>query len=43
MSLVAVRDGEARLPDLPVGVPFPAAPARPGWYVPAKRALDIAL
>ena len=28
---------------LPVGVPFPAAPARPAWYGPAKRAIDVVL
>ncbi|HYW52460.1 MAG TPA: sugar transferase [Candidatus Elarobacter sp.] len=29
--------------ELPVGVPFPAAPARPGWYAPAKRGIDVVL
>jgi len=24
-------------------VPFPAPPARPGWFAPAKRALDVTL
>jgi lipopolysaccharide/colanic/teichoic acid biosynthesis glycosyltransferase len=33
----------AELPDLPVGVPFPAAPARPGWFAPTKRVLDVGL
>jgi len=28
---------------LPAGVPFPTAPARPGWYAPAKRVLDVGL
>ena len=37
---VSVR---ARMPHLPDGVPFPAAPSRPRWYIPAKRALDIVL
>ena len=31
------------LSHLPVGVPFPPAPPRPGWYAPAKRALDVVL
>jgi lipopolysaccharide/colanic/teichoic acid biosynthesis glycosyltransferase len=31
------------LAELPVGVPFPAAPARPGWYFGAKRAIDVVL
>jgi lipopolysaccharide/colanic/teichoic acid biosynthesis glycosyltransferase len=34
---------EHRFPHLPVGVPFPAAPARPGWYHAGKRALDVVL
>ncbi|MBV8750881.1 MAG: sugar transferase, partial [Candidatus Eremiobacteraeota bacterium] len=29
------------LSDLPVGIPFPAAPARPAWYGFAKRSLDV--
>ena len=29
--------------DLPAGIPFPAAPARPGWYHAAKRGLDVGL
>ena len=29
--------------DLPAGIPFPEAPARPAWYGPAKRALDVVL
>ncbi|BDE07676.1 hypothetical protein WPS_29520 [Vulcanimicrobium alpinum] len=29
--------------DLPVGVPFPAAPPRPRWMHVAKRAIDIVL
>jgi lipopolysaccharide/colanic/teichoic acid biosynthesis glycosyltransferase len=28
---------------LPAGIPFPEAPARPGWYGPAKRAIDVGL
>ena len=28
---------------LPAGIPFPEAPARPGWYAPAKRAIDVAV
>jgi lipopolysaccharide/colanic/teichoic acid biosynthesis glycosyltransferase len=28
---------------LPAGIPFPDAPARPGWYAPAKRAIDVSL
>jgi len=40
--MLAVRDSRA-VEDLPIGVPFPAAPARPAWYGPAKRALDVAL
>jgi lipopolysaccharide/colanic/teichoic acid biosynthesis glycosyltransferase len=34
---------EHRFPHLPVGVPFPAAPARPGWYHAGKRGLDVVL
>ena len=43
MSIAEVprRSPEPDLADLPVGVPFPAAPARPGWFGPAKRALDV--
>jgi lipopolysaccharide/colanic/teichoic acid biosynthesis glycosyltransferase len=33
---------ELRRP-VPTGIPFPEAPARPGWYAPAKRAIDVAL
>jgi len=29
--------------DLPAGIPFPAAPVRPGWYHAAKRGIDISL
>jgi lipopolysaccharide/colanic/teichoic acid biosynthesis glycosyltransferase len=44
MSVVELRGpGRAATPDLPDGIPFPAAPARPGWYAPAKRGIDIAL
>jgi lipopolysaccharide/colanic/teichoic acid biosynthesis glycosyltransferase len=32
---------ELRRP-VPAGIPFPEAPARPGWYAPAKRAIDVA-
>jgi lipopolysaccharide/colanic/teichoic acid biosynthesis glycosyltransferase len=28
---------------LPAGIPFPDAPARPGWYAPAKRVIDVVL
>lgn len=35
--------GVPALEHLPLGVPFPSAPARPRWYVPAKRAMDISL
>jgi lipopolysaccharide/colanic/teichoic acid biosynthesis glycosyltransferase len=42
MSAVELRT-PPELPDLPVGVPFPPAPPRPGWYAPAKRALDVVL
>jgi lipopolysaccharide/colanic/teichoic acid biosynthesis glycosyltransferase len=31
------------LADLPVGVPFPAAPARPAWYGWTKRGFDVVL
>jgi lipopolysaccharide/colanic/teichoic acid biosynthesis glycosyltransferase len=42
MSVVQLRSQpRADLAKLPVGVPFPTAPARPGWYAVAKRALDI--
>jgi len=44
MSAVELRAIEAPDPrDLPVGVPFPAAPARPVWYDVVKRAIDISL
>jgi lipopolysaccharide/colanic/teichoic acid biosynthesis glycosyltransferase len=44
MSAIGLRPLEARDPgDLPVGVPFPAAPARPAWYDVAKRGIDIGL
>jgi lipopolysaccharide/colanic/teichoic acid biosynthesis glycosyltransferase len=44
MSVVEVRSpAPADLSDLPVGVPFPRAPARPGWFAPAKRGLDVVL
>ena len=44
MSVTAARPAaSADLAGLPVGVPFPAAPSRPGWFVPAKRVLDIVL
>ena len=44
MSAVEVRPAPHRdLADLPVGVPFPAAPSRPGWYAPVKRAIDVGL
>jgi lipopolysaccharide/colanic/teichoic acid biosynthesis glycosyltransferase len=33
----------ADLAELPVGVPFPKAPSRPGWFAPAKRAIDVTL
>jgi lipopolysaccharide/colanic/teichoic acid biosynthesis glycosyltransferase len=35
--------GQPDLADLPVGVPFPAAPPRPRWYHGAKRTFDIVL
>jgi lipopolysaccharide/colanic/teichoic acid biosynthesis glycosyltransferase len=42
MSVTELRlGGDAA--DLPTGMLFPAAPARPGWYHPAKRTIDIAL
>jgi lipopolysaccharide/colanic/teichoic acid biosynthesis glycosyltransferase len=44
MSVAAARPpASPDLAGLPVGVPFPAAPARPGWFAPAKRVLDVAL
>jgi lipopolysaccharide/colanic/teichoic acid biosynthesis glycosyltransferase len=44
MSVVELRsEPRPGLSDLPVGVPFPAAPARPAWFAPAKRSLDIGL
>ncbi len=43
MSALVVGPRDPDLSDLPVGVPFPAAPARPAWYGPAKRGLDVAL
>ena len=29
--------------EIPVGIAFPTAPARPGWYPVAKRAIDVVL
>jgi lipopolysaccharide/colanic/teichoic acid biosynthesis glycosyltransferase len=44
VSAVELRQLEtSRAGDLPVGVPFPSAPARPVWYDVAKRAIDIGL
>jgi lipopolysaccharide/colanic/teichoic acid biosynthesis glycosyltransferase len=45
MSVVELRRPGSRPRDggLPAGIPFPDAPARPGWYAPAKRALDVVL
>ena len=44
MSVAEAAPSSAAVPpDLPVGVPFPAPPARPGWFAPAKRALDVTL
>jgi len=44
MSAVEVRNRlRADLAELPVGVPFPAAPSRPGWFAVTKRAIDIVL
>jgi len=37
------KPASAEAADLPVGVPFPPAPARPGWYHAAKRAIDVVL
>jgi len=36
-------DALPRLEGLPQGVPFPAAPPRPRWYVSTKRAMDVVL
>jgi lipopolysaccharide/colanic/teichoic acid biosynthesis glycosyltransferase len=42
MSVTEVRRSpQSDLAELPVGVPFPSAPARPRWYAVAKRAIDI--
>jgi lipopolysaccharide/colanic/teichoic acid biosynthesis glycosyltransferase len=41
VSVAELRPGRAGR--LPAGIPFPDAPPRPGWYAPAKRALDIVL
>ncbi|HEX3463913.1 MAG TPA: sugar transferase [Candidatus Elarobacter sp.] len=44
MSVVELRRPTGpEPPDLPVGIPFPAAPARPGWYHAAKRGADVVL
>ena len=45
MSVVELRrpGGRTGNDGLPAGIPFPDAPARPGWYAPAKRALDVGL
>jgi lipopolysaccharide/colanic/teichoic acid biosynthesis glycosyltransferase len=45
MSAVELRLVEERRLNgsLPRDVPFPAAPPRPVWYGPAKRAIDIGL
>ena len=37
------KTASSQAADLPVGVPFPQAPARPGWYHAAKRASDVVL
>ncbi|GAC1580716.1 MAG: hypothetical protein NVS3B7_15440 [Candidatus Elarobacter sp.] len=42
MSVVELRT-QPLLRDLPVGVPFPAAPRRPAWYGFAKRSIDVVL
>ncbi|MDB5039921.1 MAG: Undecaprenyl-phosphate galactose phosphotransferase [Candidatus Eremiobacteraeota bacterium] len=42
MSVVELRsNSRPDLAELPVGVPFPASPARPRWYAVAKRAIDM--
>ena len=42
MSVVELRsNSRPGLAELPVGVPFPACPARPRWYAVAKRAIDM--
>ena len=44
MSVVELRRPKrAAAGDLPAGIPFPAAPARPGWHHAAKRGMDIVL
>ncbi len=44
MSVAVARSSaEPDLSDLPVGIPFPAAPVRPSWFGPLKRALDVTL
>jgi lipopolysaccharide/colanic/teichoic acid biosynthesis glycosyltransferase len=45
MSAVELRLVDDRRPggSLPRDVPFPAAPSRPAWFGPAKRAIDIGL
>jgi lipopolysaccharide/colanic/teichoic acid biosynthesis glycosyltransferase len=44
MSIAELRETpRPELGDLPVGIPFPAAPARPGWYHAVKRGLDVVL
>jgi lipopolysaccharide/colanic/teichoic acid biosynthesis glycosyltransferase len=42
MSAIEIRS-RTELRDLPEGVPLPAAPPRPRWYGPAKRAIDVGL
>ena len=34
---------QGRPADLPAGTVVPVAPPRPGWYFPAKRAIDVVL
>jgi lipopolysaccharide/colanic/teichoic acid biosynthesis glycosyltransferase len=43
MSVVELRRPRRAAGDLPEGIPFPAAPPKPGWYHPAKRAIDVGL
>jgi lipopolysaccharide/colanic/teichoic acid biosynthesis glycosyltransferase len=43
MSVAELRRPRRAAGSLPEGIPFPAAPPKPAWYHPAKRAIDVTL